>query len=131
MMFLNFDNNILNFTDWVWFPSSCCHRLPVLEGCSAAVTTKESRWKRNRTKIEIVELHTTIQIKICTALLNSKSQNQLTNKLEIFNKSQSNKIDTWCSQKIHMTYMVQDDDLKKIKQNAVPEKWIFSTDRTS
>jgi len=99
--------------------------------CSAAVTTKESWRKTNRTKMEIVELHTTIQIKICTALLNSKSQNRLTNKLEILNKSQSNKIDTWCSQKIHMTYMVQDDDLKKIKQNAVPEKWIFSTDRTS
>jgi len=44
--------------------------------------------------MEIVELHTTIQIKICTALLISKSQNQMTNKLDILNTSQSNKIET-------------------------------------
>ena len=45
-------------------------------------------------------MNTVIQIQICTALLISRNRNQMTDKLGILNNSQSNKIETWCSQKI-------------------------------
>jgi len=49
-----------------------------------------------------VDLHTKIQLQFGATMLISNNQDQMTNKMDIFNKSQSKNIENWCCHKIQI-----------------------------